>query len=285
MRTQLLIGTRKGAFILESDAARESWRTRGPFCDTWPIHHVNRGADGTLYAAGGNAWYGPTVWQSADDGSTWTQSSEGITYGDDENKVTTIWNVTPAPGANDTLYAGVEPAGLFRSDDHGQTWRHVSGLREHPSLPEWQPGAGGLILHSIAPHPTDPDHLWIAISAAGTFETTDGGRTWTPRNKGVRADFYPGPPPEVGHCVHNLRLDPTRSAATLPAEPLRGLPDQRRRRFVDRDHQGPAFGVRLPAGDAPLRPLDDLGHPAQRPGGRTSHDRRPRRGLAQPRQR
>ncbi len=98
---------------------------------------------------------------------------------------------------------------MFRSDDHGQTWRHVSGLREHPSLPEWQPGAGGLILHSIAPHPTDPDHLWIAISAAGTFETTDGGRTWTPRNKGVRADFYPGPPPEVGHCVHNLRLDPT----------------------------------------------------------------------------
>jgi photosystem II stability/assembly factor-like uncharacterized protein len=205
-RVELLIGTKKGAFILDSDAARQQWRVRGPFCETWPIHHVNRSADGALYAAGGNAWYGPSVFRSDDDGASWSQSSSGMTYGDDEEKITSVWNVTPSDGV---VYAGVEPAGLFRSEDRGETWTHVSGLRDHPSRSVWTPGAGGLILHSIAPHPTDPEHMWIAISAAGTFETTDGGKSWTPRNKGVRADFYPGPPPEVGHCVHNLRLDPT----------------------------------------------------------------------------
>lgn len=207
-RVQVLLGTRKGAFILESDAARQQWRVRGPFCETWPIHHLVRAADGTLFAGGGNAWYGPSVFRSADDGASWTQSSRGLTYGDDEPKVEAIWNLTPADGV---LYAGVEPAGLFRSDDAGESWTHVSGLRDHPSRPDWMPGAGGLILHSIAVDPHDPAHMWIAISTAGTFETTDAGATWTPRNKGVRADFFPGPPPEVGHCVHNLRLDPSDS--------------------------------------------------------------------------
>ncbi len=206
-RIQVLAGTRKGAFILESDAARRDWRVRGPFCATWPIHHFVRRADGSLFAAGGNAWYGPSVWRSTDDGATWTQSSRGLTYGDDEPKIATIWNLT---AANGRLYAGVEPAGLFASDDDGQTWSHVAGLREHPSRPQWEPGAGGLCLHSIAPHPTDPDRLWVGISAVGTFETTDGGTTWDVRNRGVRADFIPGPAPEFGQCVHNLRLDPER---------------------------------------------------------------------------
>src|SRR5262245_28785902 len=200
---EVLLGTKKGAFILESDAARQDWRVRGPFCETWPIHHFVRAADGVLYAGGGSAWYGPSVFRSDDDGATWSQSSRGMTYGEDEPKVDAIWNITPVNGS---VYAGVEPAGLFRSEDRGETWTHVAGLRDHPSREQWEPGAGGLILHSIAPHPTDPDHMWIAISAAGTFETTDAGRSWTPRNHGVRADFYPGPPPEVGHCVHNLRL-------------------------------------------------------------------------------
>jgi len=117
----------------------------------------------------------------------------------------TIWNVTPAHGA---LYAGVEPAGLFRSDDRGQTWSHVAGLREHPSTPEWQPGNGGLCLHSIVPHPTDADRMWVGISAVGAFETTDGGTTWETRNRGVRADFVPGDPPEFGQCVHKMGLHP-----------------------------------------------------------------------------
>ena len=206
-RRQLLIGTRKGAFILESDDQRRDWAMRGPFCETWPIHHFVRGPGGTLYAAGGNAWYGPSVWRSEDGGLTWSQSSMGLTYGDDEPKITSIWNLTPTDGV---VYAGVEPAGLFRSDDGGVTWHHVAGLREHPSRPEWQPGAGGLCLHSISVHPTESDRMWVGISAVGTFETTDGGRTWETRNRGVRADFIPGPAPEFGQCVHNLRLDPSR---------------------------------------------------------------------------
>src|SRR5215213_3512793 len=204
-RVELLVGTKKGAFVLQSDEARSKWQLRGPFCETWPIHHLVRSADGTLYGAGGNAWYGPAVWRSSDDGATWSQSSEGLTYGDDGPKVTTIWNLTPSNG---TLYAGVEPAGLFRSNDHGQTWTHVSGLREHPSRPEWQPGNGGLCLHSIVPHPTDAERVWIGISAVGAFETRDGGATWELRNKGVRADFYPGDPPEFGQCVHKMHLHP-----------------------------------------------------------------------------
>ncbi len=205
-RVQVLIGTRKGAFILESDPSRHDWRLRGPFCETWPVHHFVRDArDGMLYAAGGNAWYGPSVWRSPDDGATWSQSSAGISYGAGESKITTIWNLTPADGI---LYAGVEPAGLFSSRDRGQTWSHVKGLREHPSRPEWQPGAGGLCLHSIAVHPTDPKRMWVGISAVGTFETTDGGASWQARNHGVRADFIPGPTPEFGQCVHNLRLHP-----------------------------------------------------------------------------
>jgi photosystem II stability/assembly factor-like uncharacterized protein len=202
---QLLIGTKKGAFILESDETRRSWRTLGPFCDLWPIHRFIRRSDGTLFAAGGNAWYGPTVWRSRDDGATWTQSSRGMDYGADGEKIPSVWSVQPANG---TLYAGVEPAGLFRSDDDGDTWSHVSALREHPSKPHWEPGAGGLILHSIVPDPADKNHMWVAISAAGTFETTDGGATWETRNKGVRADFIPGPTPEFGQCVHKLLLHP-----------------------------------------------------------------------------
>ena len=204
-RIEVLVGTKKGAFVLDSDTSRRNWRIRGPYCDTWPIHHFIRTAEGTLFAAGGNAWYGPSVWRSADDGASWTQSSRGLTYGEDGPKVTSIWHLASRDGA---LFAGVEPAGLFRSDDGGQSWSHVAGLREHPSQPQWEPGAGGLCLHSMALHPTNPERMWVAISAAGTFETADGGRTWATRNKGVRADFIPGPTPEFGQCVHKLVIHP-----------------------------------------------------------------------------
>jgi len=202
-RVAVLVGTRKGLFVLDGDADRQDWRVRGPMCDGWPIHDaIVDPKSGALYAAGGSNWYGPAVWRSDDMGETWSHSSEGLTYGDDGPKVTTVWNVTAGP---DALYAGVEEAGLFRSGDGGATWEHVAGLTNHPSRPEWVPGNGGLILHSIVPHPTDTDRLWVGISAVGAFETGDGGTSWATRNKGVRADFNPeNIYPDFGQCVHKL---------------------------------------------------------------------------------
>ena len=201
-RTMLLVGTSKGAFILDGDADRSSWSIRGPLCEGWPIHDLQWDpATRSIYAGGGSIWYGPAVFRSDDLGTTWSHSSEGITYGDDGPKIPTVWNVTPAHGS---IYAGVEPAGLFRSDDGGATWSHVAGLREHPSRPGWQPGAGGLICHTIVPHPSEAEKMWVAISAVGTFATEDGGTTWEARNRGVVACFAPDPHPETGQCVHKL---------------------------------------------------------------------------------
>ena len=200
----LLVGTRKGAFILDGDAARRSWSIRGPFCEGFSIHDVSLDpSDGAILAGGGSPWFGPAVWRSADLGATWTHSSAGLTYGDAGPDLTRVWNVTVAAGA---VYAGVEPAGVFRSDDGGRTWTQLAGLRAHPSRPDWQPGNGGLICHTIVPDPADPAHLWVGISAVGVFETRDGGATWNTRNRGVRADFVPGPAPEFGQCVHKLAL-------------------------------------------------------------------------------
>ena len=213
-RTLILLGTRKGAFILEVEAAREHATVRGPFCETMPIQHLAWDPErGALLAGAGSPWYGPTVWRSTDLGETWTQSSQGLTYGEGEGvpAVTNVWNVT---AVGPTIYAGVEPAGLFRSDDGGLTWSHVAGLREPPSRPDWQPGNGGLILHTIVPHPLDPARMWVGISSVGVFHTADGGATWEARNKGVRADYFPDPDPdpypEVGFCVHKFDLHPDR---------------------------------------------------------------------------
>lgn len=203
-RVSLLVGSRKGAFILDPSSPGERWKVRGPLCEGWPIHDVTRDPrSGAIFAAGGSTWYGPAVWRSDDRGATWMHSSAGLSYGDDGDGITTVWNVTPAGGS---VYAGVEPAGLFRSDDAGQTWNHVAGLTNHPSRADWQPGNGGLCLHSIVPHPSDPDRMWVGISAVGVFATEDGGRSWESRNRGVRADFLPEPYPELGQCVHKLAM-------------------------------------------------------------------------------
>src|SRR5262245_17451444 len=184
-RVALLVGTRKGAFVLESDDGRRAWSVRGPLCEGMPIHDViHDSATGRTYAAGGSPWYGATVFASDDLLATWTQSSAGLAYEAGSDPVTTVWNLA---AANGSLYAGVEPAGLFRSDDQGATWQHVEGLTAHPSRPEWQPGNGGLILHTIIPDPTDHDHLWVGISSVGVFETRDHGASWQTRNKGIRA--------------------------------------------------------------------------------------------------
>ncbi|MRX35516.1 exo-alpha-sialidase [Aminobacter sp. MDW-2] len=204
----VLLGTKKGAFIAESDADRRSWQLRGPFCETWPMNHVVADPKtGTIWGAGGNEWFGPAVWKSTDLGETWTHSSEGLAYAEGEEPIKAVWSLAKGNGS---LYAGVQPAGLFRSDDSGQSWQHIDGLQQHPSRPHWNPGGAGLILHSLVLDPDDQDRIWIGISAAGVFYTGDGGATWEPRNLGTRADFMPEGEnyPEFGQCVHNLVMAP-----------------------------------------------------------------------------
>lgn len=206
-RVFILVGTKKGAFILDSDETRKSWTLRGPFCEAWPLNHViGDPKSATIYAAGGNEWFGPAVWKSTDLGATWSHANEGLKYAEGETPVKSAWSLARSNGH---LYTGVEPAGLFVSDDDGASWRHLAGLRDHPSRERWMPGGGGLILHHIVPHPTDDSQVWIAISAAGVFHTADGGETWTPRNKGTRQDYDPNDKyPEVGQCVHSLAMAP-----------------------------------------------------------------------------
>ncbi len=202
----ILVGTKKGAFIFESDAARRSWNLRGPYCDAWPIQHVaGDPATGAIYAGGGNEWFGPAVWKSTDLGESWTHSSEGLAYQEGETPIKSVWSLAPSHGR---LYAGVEPAGLFLSDDEGQSWKHVNGLRDHPTREHWMPGGGGLILHSLVPNPDNERELWVGISTAGVFHSADGGETWEPRNQGTRCDFLPEEQryPEFGQCVHCLAM-------------------------------------------------------------------------------
>jgi photosystem II stability/assembly factor-like uncharacterized protein len=204
----MLIGTKKGLFVAESDDARGKWRLRGPYCNTWPIHHaILDPATGAIHAAGGNEWFGPAVWTSRDLGATWTHSSDGLAYAEGEEPVAAVWSLAAGHGG---LYAGVQPAGLFQSSDGGESWRHIKGLRDHPTRPHWNPGGAGLILHSLVPHPSDHSRIWVGISSAGVFATEDGGANWAPRNRGTRADFFPEDQryPEFGQCVHCLVLAP-----------------------------------------------------------------------------
>jgi photosystem II stability/assembly factor-like uncharacterized protein len=207
-KTLVLLGTRKGAFILESDAARRDWKLRGPYCETWPMNHVVAdAATGTIYGGGGNEWFGPAVWKSEDLGQSWTHSSEGLKYAEGEEPIKAVWSLAPSARG---LYAGVQPAGLFLSGDAGQSWRPVEGLRNHPTRPKWNPGGAGLILHSLVPHPRDPRQIWVGISAAGVFYSADAGETWEPRNRGTRADFNPEDQryPDFGQCVHCVVMAP-----------------------------------------------------------------------------
>jgi photosystem II stability/assembly factor-like uncharacterized protein len=184
MRVLLLIGTRKGVFVAESDGGREAWRLRGPLTSgTWAFNDVcyrppvGAAPVGRIYAAGSSNWYGPAVWWSDDLGATWEHSSAGLTYGDAGPAVADAWSLALAPGG-ETLYAGVDPAGLFRSRDEGATWEHLPALRAHPSRPTWQPTKAGLPLHAILVHPTDPRRLWVAVGAGGVYRSGNGGDSW-----------------------------------------------------------------------------------------------------------
>lgn len=202
-RVLVLAGTRRGLFILESDQNRAQWRLRGPLGHAgWSYGYIGYdAASGAIYAAGRNNWFGAAVWRSGDEGATWTLSSEGLAFGDHEPQVKQVWSVEPAHGA---LYAGVDPAGLFRSEDQGATWQEVIGLRSHPDYHTWRGGSGGLCLHSIVRHPTDPQQLWVGIAGGGVMYTADGGWTWAPRNATVRSEAGEEP----GLRVQRLRMAP-----------------------------------------------------------------------------
>lgn len=202
----ILIATGKGAFFLEGDPARCDWALRRPLCDAQPVSHVIADAEtGTLWAGGGDGWFGPAVWRSTDQGRSWTRFDRGLADPEGEEKLKCVWSLARAHGR---LYAGVEPAGLFVSEDDGESWAHVEGLTAHPSRRHWQPGGGGLILHHILAHPEDADQLWVAISTGGVFHTTDGGTSWEPRNQGTRCDFtgHGATYPAFGQCVHSLAM-------------------------------------------------------------------------------
>ncbi len=203
MGVLLPVGTRKGLFLLRSDD-RQSWDVEGPLLPGWAIYHaIVDQRDGTLHAATNNAFYGATVHRSNDLGRTWERAEELGLPEDGELKLNATWHIEP--GRDSELWLGGDPGVLFRSDDGGKTWQLNRALFEHPTRGSWNPGAGGLCTHSIQ---LVNGTMYIAISAAGTFRSEDGGETWTPINKDVAAEFMPDPYPEVGQCVHKLLVHP-----------------------------------------------------------------------------
>ena len=279
-KTVLMVGTRKGCFLLESDESRRDWEVRGPFCEGWPIYHAVRDAGtGAIYAAAASEWHGASIWRSPDLGETWNQSSEGLNYGEGELKLSKVSGLTVANGR---LFAGAEMPGVFESSDGGETWSLLSTLEGQPGSEGWNDPAnqppGHLGVPAILQHPDDASRYWAIVQGVGIFETTDDGSSWTPRNKGLRAD-WPIENPEVGYCVHKLVMSPVDTRPPLPAEPRRHAPQRRRGPLVDRDHRRPADGVRLRRRRAPARSRHVLRHPA-RPRPRALHARRRRGGVA-----
>lgn len=206
--TFLLIGTKKGLFLLAGrDRAR--WELRGPFLSGKEINHATYDQkSGGIYAAANDAWFGSELTWSVDFGKTWQTPKQAPAFAaGSEQKIERLWHIAPGP---DAFYLGVAPAALFRSHDSGQTWTEVTSVSGHPTRSRWFPGAGGLCLHSILLDPTNPQRLFIGISAAGVFRSDDGGDTWQPANRGTRAEFLPDKLPEVGQCVHKLKVSADR---------------------------------------------------------------------------
>ena len=208
----LAVGTRKGLFLLRSDATRDSWQLGGPFLNGFEVNHatIDR-RTGNLLATGNNAWFGHNVACSPDLGQSWREGQHAPKFPEGAGRsVERLWRIEPGrdsePGV---LYCGVDPGCLFRSDDGGVNWVEESGLNNHSTRDGWYPGAGGLIVHSIVLDPTDANRMWVAISAAGVFRTQDRGASWQPANvslKNIAAKYDPNAPmyPEVGQCVHHL---------------------------------------------------------------------------------
>ena len=232
--TTVLVGTTKGAFLIAGARDRRGWTLRGPFCDGWPINHIiGDPVSGALWAGGGGEWNGAGIWRSADGGDSWvlvrlTRGQLDDWAADDPAFAATVgWTDEPLPfgdafsqiwslcHAHGRIYAGTKPASLMVSEDGGATWERIDSLTDHPSADSWNPGAAGLVLHTIVAHPSRPETLWVGISAAGVFSTDDGGLSWERRNRLSNAEAcvdhpHPAGPRngETGHCVHNMMRAP-----------------------------------------------------------------------------
>ena len=243
-QVRVLVGTRKGAFILTSDGKREKWEVSGPHFAGWEMYHLKGSPvdPNRIYASQTSGWFGQIIQRSDDGGKTWHQpgtppgepvapgppksASNKFTYDAATAPLTThqwydgtqhpwefkrVWHLEPSLTDADTVYAGVEDAALFRSTDGGENWKELPGLRGHGTGPAWQPGAGGMCLHTIILDPANPQRIYIAISAAGAFRSDDGGASWKPINRGLYSKYIPNPTAEVGHCVHHVAMNPKRS--------------------------------------------------------------------------
>ncbi|MBV9173675.1 MAG: exo-alpha-sialidase [Chloroflexi bacterium] len=221
---RVLVGTRKGAFILTSDGTRTNWDVGGPYFAGWEMYHLKGSPTepNRLYASQSNGWFGQQIQRSDDGGQTWQSVGNEFRYEGVPGthqwydgtprpwEFKRVWHLEPSLNDPDTVYAGVEDAALFRSTDGGQSWQELKGLREHGSGPSWQPGAGGMCLHTILLDPNRPERMTIAISAAGAFRTDDGGENWQPINRGLHSQGIPDPQAEVGHCVHHIAHNKSR---------------------------------------------------------------------------
>jgi len=221
---RVLVGTRKGAFVLTSDGTRKRWKVGGPHFAGWEIYHVKGSPvdPNRIYASQTSAWFGQKIQRSDDGGKTWEPMGDKFAY---DGATTThqwydgtqhpwefkrVWHLEPSLTDPDTVYAGAEDASLFKTSDGGKTWAELPGLRSAKGQ-LWQPGAGGMCLHTIILDPTRPGRMYVAISAAGAFRTDDGGKTWRPVNSGLKSNYeLPDPDAEVGHCVHRIAMHPSR---------------------------------------------------------------------------
>src|SRR5665213_2269760 len=221
---RVLVGTRKGAFVLESDGRREKWDVSGPHFAGWELYHVKGSPvdPNRLYASQSSGWHGQQIRRSNDGGRNWEAVGNKFVYDGVPGthqwydgtahpwEFKRVWHLEPSLHDPATVYAGVEDAALFKTTDGGKEWEELSGLRKHGSGPHWQPGAGGMCLHTIVLDRGNPNRIYIAISAAGAFRTDDGGATWKPINCGLYSKYLPVPTAEVGHCVHRIAMHPSR---------------------------------------------------------------------------